>query len=271
MTSHDVVAVIRRLFGTRAVGHTGTLDPFATGLLVIVMGRATRLARFIDADRKRYRAVARLGVATDSDDLSGAPIGEPWEGPWPGADEVAAALAAEVGHRPQMPPAFSAKQVGGRRSHAAARRGETLELAPAMVTVHDVTLIDYAAPHVEWETTTGPGTYVRAMARDVGRRLGTGAHLTALRREAIGSFDVEAAVPLDRLTGMEPLVTPAALVDSLPPVVLTVEEAAGVRQGRRVGAARADAAGFAALLENGALVAVGEPRDGRWQPVAVVG
>ncbi len=269
MTSHDVVAQVRRRFGTRTVGHTGTLDPFATGLLVLVLGGATRLARFVEAERKWYRAEARLGQATDTDDLTGRLVGEPWTGVWPSQEAVTAALAAMVGPALQLPPAFSAKQVGGERSYRVARRGGTVALAPAPVMIHSLELLEYQPPMVAWRAEVGAGTYLRAMARDLGQALGVGAHLTALRREAVGRFRVEAATPLAALTGAEPLITPASLVDHLPRVEVGAEECARLRHGQRVGSA-AGCVGPAALVEDGRLVAIGEPRDGQWHPIVVL-
>ncbi|MCC7132103.1 MAG: tRNA pseudouridine(55) synthase TruB [Gemmatimonadales bacterium] len=269
MTSHDVVAQVRRRFRTRAVGHTGTLDPFATGLLVLVLGGATRLARFVEAERKVYWAEARLGVATDSDDLTGRPLGEPWSGEWPTREAVVAALTGMIGPSLQRPPAYSAKQVGGERSHRVARRGGSLDLAPAAVMIHAVTLLEYRPPVLVWRAEVGPGTYLRAMARDLGLVLGTGGHLTALRREAVGRFRVEAASSLDQLTGTEALIAPAALVEHLPRIEVGQEDGARLRHGQRVGSSEG-AAGPVALIEGGHLVAIGEPRDGQWHPIVVL-
>ena len=265
ITSHDVVATVRRRFKTKAVGHTGTLDPFATGLLVMVLGGATRLARFVEAERKTYWAVARLGQATATDDATGDPIGPAWDGEWPVPGAVDAALGALEGPGMQRPPVFSAKSVDGVRSYALARRGEAVALEPVAVLVERLELLAYAPPLVTFRATVGAGTYIRAIARDLGERLGTAGHLESLRREAVGRFTVAEAVPLDRLTGGETLIPP---VDLLPfdRVEVTAEEAAQLRLGQRVGSA---GTGMAALVHDGALVAVGEGRDGRWQPVVV--
>ena len=201
ITSHDVVATVRRRFRIKAVGHTGTLDPFATGLLVMVLGGATRLARFVEAERKVYLASARLGVATATDDLTGELLGGPWSGAWPDAGRVQVALAALEEQGTQRPPAFSAKSVDGVRSYARARRGEAVVLEPVPVVIERLALLTFEPPVVTFRATVGPGTYIRAIARDLGERLGTGAHLESLRREAVGRFEVSAAVPLDQLTG----------------------------------------------------------------------
>ena len=185
MTSHDVVQRVRRALGTRAAGHTGTLDPFATGLLVVLVGRATRLARFVEAQPKTYLATARLGIRTTTDDLTGEVIGlesvEPVSEP-----RVREVLAEFLGTHPQRPPQFSAKRVGGERSYRKARRGEPVELADVSVTVHHLEMLAYRPPEFDFRVTVSAGTYVRAIARDLGERLGVGAHLTRLRREAIG-------------------------------------------------------------------------------------
>ncbi|MFL5449684.1 MAG: tRNA pseudouridine(55) synthase TruB, partial [Gemmatimonadales bacterium] len=198
-TSHDVVHRVRRALQTRAAGHTGTLDPFASGLLVVLVGRATRLARFVEGQPKRYLATARLGIQTATDDLTGDVIAH-----FPHPESVSEVrlreeLATFLGQHPQRPPAFSAKRVAGERSYRRARRGELMELAEVPVTVHDIELVEYRPPDLCFRAVVGPGTYVRALARDLGNQLGVGAHLTALRREAIGSLVVEDAVPLEQL------------------------------------------------------------------------
>ncbi|MGE0553493.1 MAG: tRNA pseudouridine(55) synthase TruB [Gemmatimonadales bacterium] len=269
VTSHDVVAQARRLFSTRSIGHTGTLDPFATGLLVLVIGRATRLARFVEASRKAYLAEARLGIATSTDDVSGDPIGQEWTAAWPSRDAVEAALGQLVGRRDQRPPAYSAKRRGGERSYARARRGEAVTLDPVPVEIHELELVAWSPPLAGFRAVVGPGTYVRAIARDLGERLGTGAHLTALRRTRVGSFRVEEAHRLDRLTGREQLLTPRELLGDLPAVSLMPDEAVSVRHGRSV-PGNGPAEGMAALLDGGRLLAVAERRQERWQPVVVL-
>ena len=260
------MAGVRRRFRTRAVGHTGTLDPFATGLLVMVLGGATRLARFVEAERKIYFAQAKLGLATTTDDRTGAPVGEVWSGVWPETAMVEAAMAGLEGPGVQRPPAFSAKLVDGVRSYTRARRGEAIELEPVPVVIERLALLEYEPPFVTFRATVGSGTYIRAIARDLGERLGIGAHLESLRREAVGRFDVAGAVPLDRLTGAEPLIPPAELLP-FERVEVTAEEAEQLRRGQRVGVA---GPGRVALVHGGDLVAVAEARDGRWQPVVVL-
>jgi tRNA pseudouridine55 synthase len=271
LTSHDVVARVRRIMRTRAVGHTGTLDPFATGLLVIVLGAATRLARFVEAERKTYLAEAVLGQRTTTDDRTGDPVG-PAQQPvaWPTEDQVRAALAGFLGRSLQRPPAFSAKRVGGERSYRLARRGEAVELAPVPIEVSAIELVAYHPPALAFRATVGPGTYLRALARDLGEVLGTGAHLTALRRERVGAHRVEDAVPLEALTPETPLRAPLELVGHFPAVAIDAETAGRVRHGQSIGGGEPGSDGPVALVDGGALVAVAEPRDGRWQPVVVL-
>jgi len=234
-TSHDIVDRVRRAFGTRRVGHTGTLDPFATGVLPICIGRATRLARFLSGGEKEYLATVRLGFATTTDDLTGEPLGAPvaFEAT---ADELAAALASLVGGFDQVPPAFSARHVAGRRSYELARRGEAVERPATPVTVHALELASRDAGTVDLVVRCSPGTYVRALARDLGERLGTGAHLTALRRTRSGAFDLSQAVAGDGLPEAAAKLMPMArLLLDLPAVTVGEEGRRLVGHGRELG------------------------------------
>jgi tRNA pseudouridine55 synthase len=217
-TSHDIVDRARRTLRTRRVGHTGTLDPFATGVLVLCVGRATRLARFLAAGEKAYRATIRLGFATTTDDVTGDPLGE--ERPVELADAtLLEALAGLVGTFDQVPPAFSARQVGGRRLYELARRGEAVARAATPVTVHALDLVARGQETIELEVRCSAGTYVRALARDLGERLGTGAHLAALRRTRSGDFDLAQALAADELERAAGRLIPlAALLTELPAV-----------------------------------------------------
>lgn len=198
-TSHDVVALARRALDTRKVGHTGTLDPFATGLLVLCAGQATRLAQYLTGLDKTYEAAARLGVATDTLDPTGAVTAE--TDAWRALDEAAirAAFRDQEGRRRQTPPAYSAKRVGGKKSYELARAGQAVELAPVDVTIHALDVLAIDGPEVRFRIHCSSGTYIRAVARDAGEALGVGAHLTALRRTGVGPFDVADAVPFDEL------------------------------------------------------------------------
>ncbi len=197
VTSHDVVAQVRRLLGTRRVGHAGTLDPMATGVLVVGVGRATRLLGHLARTDKAYQARIRLGVTTTTDDAEGQPL----ERCDPGAVEaavsdaaLAAAVAALTGTISQVPPGVSAIKVGGRRAYARVRAGQTVELAPRQVTVHSLTVRRCGQAELQAEVVCSSGTYVRALARDLGAALGVGAHLSALRRVRVGPFDAPAPV-----------------------------------------------------------------------------
>jgi tRNA pseudouridine55 synthase len=234
-TSHDLVDRVRRALGTRRVGHTGTLDPFATGVLPICVGRATRLARFLSGGEKAYLATVRLGFATTTDDLTGEPLGVPVAfGATP--DELSAALVSLVGSFDQVPPAFSARHVAGRRLYELARRGEPVPRVATPVTVHALELVSRTAEKVELAVRCSPGTYVRALARDLGERLGTGAHLTALRRTRSGAFDLSQAVAGDDLSGAAgKLMAMAGLLLDLPAVTVDEEGRRLVGHGRELG------------------------------------
>jgi tRNA pseudouridine55 synthase len=273
MTSHDVVQRVRRVLGTRSAGHTGTLDPFATGLLVVLIGRATRLARFTSGQPKTYLATARLGVRTDTDDLTGRTVETSM-----GVESIPEArvrdeLAFFLGTQLQQPPQFSAKSVAGERSYRRARRGETVELADVSVTVHWLELVDYQPPDVTFRATVSSGTYIRALGRDLGQRLGVGAHLTRLRREAIGSLRVEEAVALDSLSRAA-VISAQRVVGDLPAVELDAAGREEVAHGRAVADPRVardtDAGSEVALLHGGELVGMARVENGWLRPEVVL-
>ncbi len=272
ITSHDVVQRVRRTLGTRAVGHTGTLDPFATGLLIVLVGRATRLARFVEAQAKTYLATAKLGVRTDTDDLTGTALEQPVA-----SDETDEARVREVlgrfhGEQQQRPPGYSAKHIDGERSYRRARRGERVETAEVTVTVHRIDLLSYRAPEITFRATVSAGTYLRAIARDLGERLGPGAHLTALRREAIGAIGVEEAVSLDRLS-IANLLPASRVLEHLPALQLDEAGRQAVVHGRAVagtGPSDPHGGGMVALLADGDVVAVAEAADGLLRPRVVL-
>ena len=237
-TSHDVVARMRRALGERRIGHTGTLDPAATGVLPLVIGRATRLARFM-SDDKSYLATIRLGARTDTADATGQPIGERYAGPMPSMGAIDAALDAFRGYFVQQPPAFSAKRIGGTRSYAlaraAARRdggksghatdGLTLP-APVTVNASALNLIAIDGDTLALEVRCSSGFYVRSLARDLGEQLGTGAHLSALRRTRSGDAGLEQAIGLDEAErdparAAATMIPLRRLLPHLPSVVLT--------------------------------------------------
>lgn len=237
-TSHDVIARVRRTLGQRRVGHTGTLDPFASGLLVICVGGATRLAEYLTGLDKEYRATMRLGQSTATHD-SEAAVGEERSG-WEGLDgaRLEEALLSFRGTILQRPPRFSAKKVGGEAAHRRMRRGEEVRLEPVAVTVHEIELDSMLLPDVEIRLRCSSGTYVRALARDVGEHLGVGAHLTALRRTSVGRFKVDDAVAPSALDEREALlgalIEPAPAMAHLPAVELGAEEAARLGHGQAI-------------------------------------
>jgi len=245
-TSHDLVALIRRLAATRRVGHGGTLDPFAGGVLPIFLGHATRVVEYHLGDTKRYRATVCFGGSSTTDDLEGEIT--PSDGAAPTRDAVEAGLAAMVGVVSQRPPAYSAIKVGGRRAYAMARAGETVVLAERQVTLHELALTDWDATDPERpiaivDVRCSAGTYVRAIARDLGESLGSAAYLGALMRTASGPFGLAAAVPLDDIRaaaadgpeGLAAILRPIDDgLDAFPSIVLTETELAAVARGQYV-------------------------------------
>jgi tRNA pseudouridine55 synthase len=201
MTSHDVVQHVRRIYGERSIGHLGTLDPFATGLLILLLGRATRLANFLNVEPKVYEATIQFGAETDTDDGTGLVIRT---APVPPMEAVHPAIQSLTGVISQVPPAYSAKSVDGTRAYDAARRGEVLELAPVEVRVDSWELNHLGEDFVRATITCGSGTYVRALARDLGRLTSSAAHLSALRRIRIGDFNLSDATPLAALADSPP-------------------------------------------------------------------
>lgn len=266
-TSHDVVDLVRRALGVSRVGHLGTLDPFAAGLLVVIVGRATRLAPFSAAWRKSYEGVIRLGTTTTTDDPMGERLQE--SDAWRGIDrdDVEAAFAGFRGPIRQRPPAHSAVKVAGERSYRRARRGEVVVLADRPVEIVELTLTDFAAPDVTFRATVSGGTYLRSLARDVGAALGCGAHLAALTRTAVGPFSLADAVPPEVVTAAD--LRPAALlVSDLPRRALVAAERDAVVHGRPLPAI--DEADRVALFAGEELVAVGERSGDVVKPRVVV-
>jgi tRNA pseudouridine55 synthase len=220
ITSHDAVARVRRALGTHKVGHAGTLDPMATGLLLVGVGRATRLLRFLGELPKLYEGTGRLGVETTTLDADGEVVREsPVEVT---EEELRGAIASFVGEIDQVPPAYSAVKVGGERLYKAARRGDEVEAPLRRVEVYAFNLRRFASPDFDVRVRCGGGTYVRSLVADVGSKLGCGAHLTRLRRTAIGPFSVQNAGPPDDPGSLLP---PERAVDHLAAITLHPEEA----------------------------------------------
>jgi tRNA pseudouridine55 synthase len=231
-TSHDIVERVRRALGERRVGHTGTLDPFATGVLPLCIGKATRLARFLGTGDKEYRATVRLGFATSTDDLCGEPLSAPHAG-LPSREQVERALAGFVGSLAQVPPAFSAKHVGGRRLYELARSGVAAPRAAAPVTVYAIDLVAFTDDRLELIVRCSPGTYVRSLARDLGAKLGVGGHLAALRRTRSGPFDLSVAVDAeDPGAAVHKLIPMGALLPEMPAVSVPESSRRLLKNGR---------------------------------------
>jgi tRNA pseudouridine55 synthase len=286
-TSHDMVALVRRLAATRRVGHGGTLDPFASGVLPIFLGRATRVVEYHLADRKRYRATVCFGATSSTDDLEGTI--EAVAAPAPDRSAVEAALGTFLGVIEQRPPDYSAVKIAGRRAYAMARAGERPQLRPRSVTIHAIQLVEWdgtdsARPVAVIEVECSAGTYIRALARDLGESVGSGAYLGALTRTASGPFRLDDAVSLDALRAaaaagpdrVRVLLLPAEKgLERFPRVILDPPEVAAiargqfVRPGRPVPATGPD--GHLRLVDtHDRLVAIAAWRDGRLAPEKVL-
>ncbi len=282
-TSHDVVAVVRRALGQPRIGHTGTLDPLATGVLMLLLGRATRLAQFLASDEKTYLATIQFGQATSTYDAAGDPVG-----PAIAADIDRAALDAALarfrGRFLQTPPAVSAKRVGGHRAYDLARRDTPVVLKPIEVKVTDLSVVACEGSRADVRVACSAGFYVRSLAHDVGASLGVGAHLAALRRERSGRFLLEHAVSLDRVLeapeAVASRVVPMAeLLPDFPAVTVPAETSARIGHGQAVawppsaGAREGTLAGgqpVRILDEAGRLLAVAEAKAGLLHPALVL-
>lgn len=265
VSSQDAVTVVRRARGGVRAGHTGTLDPFATGLLVVALGSATRLIRFLPAEPKVYRATIAFGTQTDSDDATGAVVAE---GPLPDDVTVRGAIPELTGTMQQRPPAYSARHVDGRRAYAVARTGQSPDLAPAAITVSAWDIESIADGRLTAVITCGSGTYIRALARDLGHLCGTVAHLESLRRTSIGPFDVRQAVTPDE-SGDATAMRPADALIGMARQVVLADEVTRVKHGRPV-PAHEPGENVALIDESGELVAVAEREGDWWQPRVVI-
>ena len=268
VTSHDVVLAARRAFGESRIGHAGTLDPFATGLLVLLLGRATRLLPHLDGVPKEYAAVIALGSETETDDLEGAIVrdAEP-----PTGAAIAEAITRLTGPLEQVPPAYSAKRVAGRRAYEAARAGEALVLAPVHVQVFAWRDVQRDGNRLRATISCGGGTYIRALARDLGRLTGSAAHLAQLRRLRSGPFHVSAAASLDDVRAGQAVLRPALdALPTIPHVRLSGDDAERVLRGMTV--PRGTEGSAVALVDerSGALVAFAEADGSSWQPRVVM-
>ncbi len=217
MTSHDVVEAVRRILREQRVGHTGTLDPLATGLLVLCMGKATRIARYLEAGEKEYTATMSLGVITDTQDSEGRILETKSYTP-PDRDAVTGMMKRFTGSIMQEPPAFSAVKVSGVPSYKLARQGRAKPLAPRQVTIFSIDLIEYDDPFIRFSVRCSKGVYIRTLCADIGNALGTGAHLTSLVRTRSGRFRLDNAVTLERLSGL-------AAAGNVESILVSVDEA----------------------------------------------
>ncbi len=293
ITSHDVVAVARRAFGQPRIGHTGTLDPIATGVLVLLLGRATRLAQFLAAGQKTYRAQVRFGFATKTYDAEGEPAGAgrqsvPGDAGHPALTIDSATLARALdqfrGRHLQTPPPVSAKRVGGRRAYDLARADQPVTLAPVTVEVFDLRLLELDGDTATLTVTCSAGFYVRALAHALGEQLGHGAHLVALRRERAGHLGLADAVPLRTVaeapdTALPRMISMASLLPDLPVATLNEQGRLRVKHGQLV---RPDdvattSAGWPQSAERvrlvdgeGTLVGLAEPGSAALHPVVVL-
>ena len=268
ITSHDVVSIVRRSVHTRRVGHAGTLDPFATGLLVLLIGRGTRLLPFIDGEPKVYDATIAFGTETDTDDSTGEPTRQ---APPPNARSIDEGIARLTGEIEQVPPAYSAKKVEGTRAYAAARRGKQLDLAPARVVIHRWEVLARDDASLSARITCGGGTYIRALARDLGRVAGSAAHLAALRRIRSGVFDVADAATVDDVRAGAIELRP--LRDAIPSLAtreLTDAELARILHGNPVIDEHPSAERLALIDDRGDLVAVAERSGVELRPKVVL-
>ena len=271
-TSHDIVALVRRLAVTKRVGHGGTLDPFASGVLPLFLGRATKVVEYHLGDGKRYRATVCFGASSTTADLEGDLT--PADGAPPTRNAVEGALAGFLGEIAQRPPAFSAIKVAGRRAYAMARAGEAVELAERRVTIEGLELLEWNDADADRPTATidvrcSAGTYVRALARDLGVALGVGGHLTALRRTRVGPFGLDVARTLEQAAedlGIVPL--DAAVAAAFPRRDLTAEEAVALSYGKKLEPSGTDAT-LGAFSPEGRCIALLEDRDGVARPTVV--
>jgi tRNA pseudouridine55 synthase len=276
LTSHDVVQIIRKGTNIRRAGHTGTLDPRASGVLVILIGPAVRLSEYVSASDKRYQAVVRLGQSTDTYDADGrvvstSPVNITEE-------EFENALKQFIGEIEQVPPPYSAVKVKGKKAYEMAREGEEVELLPRKIQVYNLDLLEWAPPDAVIDVYCSSGTYVRSLAHDLGEALGCGAHLVGLRRTKSGRFTLRDAVPLRKLresfengTWYQHLIPAAEALSDWPAIELTQTQVDDVRHGHRIPGDKELGKLARGISEQGELVALLEfdPELNEWQPKKV--
>ena len=267
MTSHDVVHRIRKIFNIAKAGHLGTLDPLATGVLPVCVGKATRLAQFLPSSPKEYTGEIRFGFSTNTYDREGFQAGP--EVPFDGAkDDIRRMMQSLTGVLDQVPPPFSAKKIAGVRSYKLARTNRTIEMAPVKVEIQQFELLSLDPPFAKFMVVCSAGTYVRSLAHDLGRKAGCGAHLTALRRTRSGEFRIEDAIGLDRITEAK-LISINRLLSSWPSIEVSESDESRVAHGNRI---RSACAGdFARILnKKGQFIAVASVESGWARPRLVL-
>lgn len=282
MTSHDVVNAVRLGTGIRRAGHTGTLDPRASGVLVILVGPAVRLSEYVSASDKRYQAIIRLGASTDTYDADGRFTRQVQPSIHVTEEQFETVLKSFIGEIEQVPPPYSAVKVRGRRAYDMARRGETVTLPPRKINVYHLEVLEWAPPEVVVDVHCSSGTYVRSLANDLGEKLGTGAYLVGLRRTKSGRFSLRDATPLRKLqeafrsgNWYQYLIPAAEALGDWPAVELNPDEVEAVKHGHRIPANPADRPGLNNLVRGvsmaGELVALMEldPTTSEWQPKKV--
>ena len=274
ITSHDAVVAVRRLLSEPKIGHLGTLDPFASGVLVLLLGRGTRLARFFEDRDKAYSGTIRFGFSTTTYDIEG-PATSPDRDPALSESDLRALFRDFLGNRLQEPPPYSARKVSGVRAYRLARRGEAVSLEARPVVIHELELISVESPCVQFRARVSTGTYIRSLAHELGQRMGFGAHLTALRRTAVGEFDESMALPIAGLeekvrAGESPLVGMERLLTNMPAIALPQEQAAQTLHGRDVEIVCEDDR-IRLLDSKGRFIAVAERANADWfHPVVVL-
>lgn len=275
VTSHDVVKVIRKGTDIRRVGHTGTLDPRASGVLVVLIGPAVRLSEYLSASDKRYQAIIKFGIATDTYDTEGKQVGETKSVDHITEQDIHQLLRDYEGKIQQYPPSHSAAKVGGEKAYEKARRGEEVELEPREIDVYNLELLEWAPPEAVIDVYASSGTYVRSLANDLGNDLGVGAHLTGLRRTKNGQFTLRDAVRLRELKDAfvagdwyKYLIPAAETLSDWHTVILDEDELERIKHGQRIPAEAGDSGMARALSQQGDLIALLEAieEDQEWQP-----
>ncbi len=275
-TSHDIVNIVRRGTQIRKVGHTGTLDPYASGVLLILLGSVTRLAEYLLEVDKEYLATIRFGTATSTFDAAGRVTATR---PFTFREEsLEAKLATFVGERLQVPPVYSAIKIGGRKAYDMARAGEEIEMAPRKVHIYELALLRWESPNAVVRVRCSRGTYIRSIAHDIGEAMGSHAHLVSLRRIRLGPFSVERATPVEELkrrflegTWEKAAMPASAVLEGWETVQLTAEDAEKIRNGIAVPSPQGSAGRARAIAPDGELLAVleADPVAGTWQPKKV--